>query len=73
MHEGMHYTCDNCDYKASIKSVLRRHKQSTHESICNSSQQCDYNVVQKFHLHRHIKQFIEKNILGTSTITELKL
>ena len=60
MHERIHNTCDNCDYAPTNKSVLRRHKQSTHEGICNSSQQCDYNAVHKFHLHSHIRKFIEK-------------
>ena len=30
IHEGVRYPCDQCDYKATQKGSLKRHKKSNH-------------------------------------------
>ena len=36
IHEGVHYPCDKCPYKATTISSLKRHGESIHEGVCNS-------------------------------------
>ena len=35
-------SCDQCDYKAAMKELLKKHKQSKHEGIKYRCDQCDY-------------------------------
>ena len=41
VHEGVYYSCDQCDYKATHKSSLKMHKEPIHEGVCYSCDQCD--------------------------------
>ena len=42
MMHGHMYQCNQCDYKASLKGTLSRHKKSIHEGIKFPCAQCDY-------------------------------
>ena len=41
VHEGINYQCDQCDYKATKKINLKRHKRVVHEGIKYKCDQCD--------------------------------
>ena len=46
-HEGIKYQCDHCDYKATQKGSLKKHKMSVHEGIKYQCDQCEYKAAQK--------------------------
>ena len=56
MHEGVKYTCDQCDYQATQQSNLTVHIQSKHEGIKYVCDQCDQQFTQKNTLRIHIKK-----------------
>ena len=41
-HEGMRYSCDQCDYKVSQHSLFRLHQRAKHEGVRYNCNQCDY-------------------------------
>ena len=53
VHEGIKYHCDQCDYKATLKSNLKKHNMSIHEGIKYQCDQCDYKATQKGNLKGH--------------------
>ena len=54
-HEGVKFTCDQCDYKAPSKSSLLVHFKSMHEGVKFLCSQCDYQAKWKNMLLRHVK------------------
>ena len=40
VHEGVKYSCNQCDYLATIQSILKRHMNSVHEGVEFSCEQC---------------------------------
>ena len=53
LHEGMQYSCDQCDYKSTHKSSLRRHQQSQHVGVRYDCDQCEYKATTQSDLRRH--------------------
>ena len=51
--------CDQCDYIATQKSNLLRHKESKHEGVKFPCDQCDYKATEKGSLLKHIKSIHE--------------
>jgi len=52
-HEGVHHSCDQCDYKATSKSHLTSHVKSIHEGVHYPCDQCDYKATRTRYLHSH--------------------
>ena len=49
------YACDQCDFQATQKGVLNRHKKSKHEGVRYACDQCDYQASRQYALSRHIE------------------
>ena len=47
------FSCNYCDYKASVKSNVRMHERSIHEGIKYECDQCDYRATQTSNLKVH--------------------
>ena len=60
-HEGVRYPCDQCDYRATQKSLLLNHIKAKHEGVKYPCEQCDFKATFKVSLLRHIKS-IHKHI-----------
>ena len=45
-HQGVSFVCDQCGYKASRRSNLKRHDESSHEGVCYMCDQCNVNIKQ---------------------------
>ena len=41
-HEGIHYSCNQCEYKATTTGSLKKHVESTHEGVRYPCDQCDF-------------------------------
>ena len=70
-HEGVKYSCDQCDYQATqktnnlirhgqskhdgVKYSCSTHKKSKHMGVKHPCDQCSYEASQKGHLSRHTK------------------
>ena len=52
-HDGTRYPCDNCEYKATTKSYLKKHKQSKHEGMRYSCDDCEYSATSQYLLKKH--------------------
>ena len=52
-HEGVKYSCNLCDYKASRKGNLKTHKMSVHMGIKYSCDQCDSKLTEQGSLKKH--------------------
>ena len=53
IHEGVRYSCDQCDYKGTSKSHLTSHVKSIHEGVRYPCDQCDYKATRTRYLHGH--------------------
>ena len=53
------HQCLQCDYKATKKDKLQRHKQSVHEGLRIQCPHCEYKATEKGHLRTHIKSIHE--------------
>ena len=51
--KGIKYQCDECDYKATLKENLKKHKMSVHIGFKYPCDQCDYKATQKGDLKKH--------------------
>ena len=49
------YPCRQCDYKATQKSNLKTHIESTHEGVKFQCNQCDYKATKQSNLKMHIE------------------
>ena len=56
-HEGIKYSCEQCDYEATMKANLLRHLKSKHEEVKYPCNQCDYKATMKGSLLTHLKSF----------------
>ena len=55
MHEWGIYECDKCEYKATWKSDLTKHKQWKHEGVRYECDQCEYKATDKDNPRKHKK------------------
>ena len=53
VHDGVKYSCNQCDSKFSRQDNLKIHKMSVHEGVKYSCNQCDYKGSHKSHLKKH--------------------
>ena len=53
-HEGVMYSCNQCDYQAGYQGHLTIHIQTKHEGIKYACDQCDYQAGYQGHLTTHI-------------------
>ena len=53
VHEGVKYSCKQCDYKASQSGHLTTHKMSVHEGVKYSCNHCDLKFSVLGNLNRH--------------------
>ena len=61
------YKCDKCESVFTLRYILKRHKQSTHEGITFNCTQCDFKTGRKDLLHRHFGRIHDKlKIMKTS-------
>ena len=50
-HEGVKYSCTDCEFKATLKQTLQRHLAVAHEGLCMfHCNQCAYKAAQKINL-----------------------
>jgi len=69
IEEGISYACDQCEYAATRRDSLKRHKQAQHEGIRYPCTQCEYAATTAGHLKTHVKaKHKELNILVTNVI-----
>ena len=47
VHDGVKYSCESCDYKATTKGNLQRHVVSVHDGVKHSCEYCDYKATKK--------------------------
>ena len=62
VHNDLWFKCEHCDYKASQKCNLVRHKQFKHEGrIYYRCDQCSYTACNKQKLDKHIQENVHEN------------
>ena len=44
IHDGVKYSCEYCDYKATEKGSLQKHLKSFHKGVKYSCEYCDQKV-----------------------------
>ena len=54
IHEGVIYSCDLCNYKATQKGYNQQHVRSVHEGVKYNCEQCNYKTTQKCNLLQHV-------------------
>ena len=52
-HEGIKYSCNQCDSKFTEQGSLKKHKVSLHEGIKYSCNQCDLKFTEQGSLKKH--------------------
>ena len=52
VHEGIKYSCELCDFKASHKPHLKIHVKCDHEAVMYSCELCDYTGTDKSTLNK---------------------
>ena len=52
-HDGVRYSCEQCEYVATTVSSLKQHKDAKHEGVRYSCDQCEYVATQVSHLKQH--------------------
>ena len=55
IHDGLKYSCEFCDFKATQKRSLPQHVKSIHDGVKHSCEFCDYNATTKKNLQLHAK------------------
>ena len=60
VHEGVMYSCDNCDYQVAHPRNLINHQKSIHEGVRYSCDKCDYHAKRQDNLHAHKKNVHER-------------
>ena len=65
-HEGIKYSCNQCDYQATQQGNLQKHIQSVHEGIKYPCNHCDYQATKQGNLQTHIAAKHSGNILVSS-------
>ena len=55
IHDGVKYSCEYCDYKATEKGSLQKHLKSFHDVVKYSCEFSDYKATKKGSLQRHLK------------------
>ena len=61
VHEGIWYSCDQCDFKTADKIRVRKHTKSAHEGKVYKCDQCDYTSSNETRL-RHHKKYRHKGL-----------
>ena len=59
VHGSAKYFCDQCDFKATLKIYITKHKKSAHGTAAFSSQQSEFIATQKSYNKRHEKSVHE--------------
>ena len=54
VHQGVKFSCNQCNYKARQKGHLLRHRKSMHEGVKFSCDQCNYDATKKNSLLTHM-------------------
>ena len=62
VHEGEHYPCNQCKYKATPLLALRQHIKSFHEIIHYHCDKCDYKAKDTSYLRIHVKSIHEGDL-----------
>ena len=55
----MKYPCGKCEYQATTKGSVDRHRKSVHEGIRYPCRQCEYQAATKGNLERHRRSIHE--------------
>ena len=58
-HEGVKYTCNQCNYQTTEKSNLTKHIVSLHEGGKYACKQCGHQATSQYYLTAHIKSVHE--------------
>ena len=62
VHEGEHYPCNQCKYKATPLLTLKQHTKSFYEIIQYHCDKCDYKAKDISYLRIHIKSIHEGDL-----------
>ena len=62
---GIFHRCDQCEYKCSYRSNLRRHIMSEHQGIRYHCEKCGYAAKDKGALSTHIKTVHDRKEKGS--------
>ena len=62
VHEGEHYPCNQCKYKATLLLTLKQHIKSFHEIIHYHCDKCDYKAKDTSYLRIHVKSIHEGDL-----------
>ena len=60
MHKKVKYTCDQCEYQATLESNLKRHNEAVHLKVKHPCNQYEYKVTGKSSLKAYIESVHEK-------------
>ena len=60
-HEGVKYSCNQCEYHATQQGHLKKHKQAIHEGVKYLCNHCEYKATQQGQLKNH-KQAIHEGV-----------
>ena len=52
-HEGLRYSCNQCEYQATLQVNLKSHEQSKHGGVKYSCKQCKHQVTRQDQLNTH--------------------
>ena len=59
-HDGICYSCDQCDHSATQKDHFKYHEESNHDKTHYNCDQCDYSATRKDQLTHHVEATHEK-------------
>ena len=59
-HEGVKYTCRQCDNQATTKGCLTLHKMTLHLGVTYSCRQCDYQATPKGSFAKHKRLYMKE-------------
>ena len=60
-HEGVTYSCRQCDYQATPKGSFAKHKTVVHERVKYPFIQCNYHITTKKSFDKQKKQFMKES------------
>ena len=60
MHEGVKFSCEQCDFKYKWKHLLQNHVLSVHKRVTFHCEDCDYKATKKSKHQQHVNLYMKE-------------